>query len=61
MKSSMYGVTQHDAPESMIPCDVSFVHVFVAITNAILRSSLLCMVDLFCWGKSSCSSDAASC
>jgi hypothetical protein len=37
-KSSMYGVTQHDAPESIMACDVSFVHVFVAIRIDILRS-----------------------
>jgi hypothetical protein len=61
MKSLMYGVTQHDAPKSMIACDVYFVHVLVAISTAILRSSLFCIVDLFCRGKSSCSSDAASC
>jgi hypothetical protein len=27
-KSSIYGVTQHDAPESIMACDVSFVHAF---------------------------------
>jgi hypothetical protein len=64
MKSSMYGVTQHDAPKSIMVCDVSFVHAFVAISMAILRSSLFCkfdLLDLFCRSKSSCSSDAASC
>jgi hypothetical protein len=61
MKSAMYGVIQHDAPASIIACGVSFVHVFFAISTAIFRSLLLCMVDLFCRGKSSCSSDAASC
>jgi hypothetical protein len=40
-------------------CDVSFMHASVAIITAILRSSLFCMVDLFCRGKSSCSSGAA--
>jgi hypothetical protein len=49
MKSSINGVMQHDAPESMIACDVSFVHVFVV---DILSSSLFCIVDLFCRGKS---------
>jgi hypothetical protein len=61
IKSSMYGVTQHDAPESIIACDVSFVHVFVAIRIAILSSSLFCKFDRLCNGKSSLSSDAASC
>jgi hypothetical protein len=61
MKSLMYCVMQHDEPESIIACDVSFVYAFIAISTAILRSSLFCMVDLFFRGKSSCSSDAASC
>jgi hypothetical protein len=61
MKSSMYGVTQHDAPESIIACDVSFDHALFAISMAILRSSLFCMFDLFFRGKSYCSSHAASC
>jgi hypothetical protein len=61
MKYSMYGVTQHDAPESIMACDVSFVHAFVAISTAILMSSLFCKFDRFCRGKSSCSSDAVSC
>jgi hypothetical protein len=61
MKNSMYGVTQHDAPESIVVYDVYFVHVFVAISTAILRSSLFLKFDRFCRGKSSCSSDAASC
>jgi hypothetical protein len=60
IKSSMYGVTQHDAPESIMACDVSFVHAFVAVSKAILSSSLCCKLDRFCRGKSSCSSDAAS-
>jgi hypothetical protein len=33
IQSSMYGVTQHDAPESIMACDVSFVHAFVAIST----------------------------
>jgi hypothetical protein len=61
IKSSMYGVTQHDAPESIMACDVSFVHAFVAIRMAILSSSLFFNFDQFCNGKSSLSSDAASC
>jgi hypothetical protein len=61
MKSAIYGVTQHDALESIIACDVSFVHVLVDISTAIFRSSLFCMVDIFCRGKSSCSSDVVSC
>jgi hypothetical protein len=36
MKSSMYGVMQYDASESMITCAVSFVHVSVAIHMSIL-------------------------
>jgi hypothetical protein len=51
-KSSMYGVTQYDAPESIMACDVSFVHVFVAIRIAILRSSLFCKFERCCNGKS---------
>jgi hypothetical protein len=51
MKYLIYGMTQHDAPESMIACDVSFVHVFIAIRIAILSSSLFCIVDLFYRGK----------
>jgi hypothetical protein len=58
-KSSIYGVTQHDAPESNMACDVSLVHAFVAIRIAILRSSLFCKFERFCSGKSSLSSDAA--
>jgi hypothetical protein len=57
----MYGVTQHDAPESIMACDVSFVHAFVAIRVDILSSSLFCKFDRFCNGKSSLSSDAVSC
>jgi hypothetical protein len=59
-KSSMYGVTHHDAPESIMVCDVSLVHVFVAIRIAILRSSLFSKSERFCYGKSSLSSDAVS-
>jgi hypothetical protein len=55
MRSLMYGVTQHDAPESVMECDVYFVHAFVALSMAILRSSLFCKFDLFCRGKSFCS------
>jgi hypothetical protein len=61
IKSSMYGVTQPDAPQSIMACYVSFIHAFVAISTAILISSLFCKLDRFCRGKSSCSSDAASC
>jgi hypothetical protein len=46
-KSSMYGVTQHDVPESIMTCDVPFVHAFVAISTAILSSSLFCKLDRF--------------
>jgi hypothetical protein len=60
MKSSIYGVTQHDAPESIMVWGVSLVHVFVAMRIAILRSSLFCKFDWCCNGKSSLSSDAAS-
>jgi hypothetical protein len=60
MKSLIYGVTQHDAPNSIMACDVSLVHVFVAIRIAILRSSLFFKFEQFCNGKSSLSSDAAS-
>jgi hypothetical protein len=35
MISLMYGVVQHDAPESMIARVVSFVHVFIAIRTEI--------------------------
>jgi hypothetical protein len=61
MTSLMYGMPHHDAPESIMACDVSFVHGFIAISMAILRSLLFCNFELFCRGKSSCSSDAASC
>jgi hypothetical protein len=47
MKSSMYSVTQNDAPESTMACDVSFVHASVAISTAILRSSLFCKFHRF--------------
>jgi hypothetical protein len=60
MKSSIYGVTQHDAPESFMAWDVSLVHMSVAIRISILRSSLFCKLDQCCNGKSSLSSDAAS-
>jgi hypothetical protein len=60
MKSLIYGVTQHDAPESIMAWDVSLVHVFVAIRIAILRSSLFCKFDQCCNGKSSLSAHAAS-
>jgi hypothetical protein len=56
-KSLIYGVTQHDAPESIMMCDVSLVHVFVEIRIAIFRSSLFCKFERFCDGKSSLSSD----
>jgi hypothetical protein len=60
MRSSIYGVTQHDAPESIMAWDVSLVHVFVSIWIAILRSLLFCKFDRCYNGKSSLSSDAAS-
>jgi hypothetical protein len=41
-KSSRYGVTHHDAPESMIACVVSCVEAFVAINTAIINSLLFC-------------------
>jgi hypothetical protein len=44
IKASMYGVTQLDAPESIMACDVSFVYAFVAISTAILSSC--CFVSL---------------
>jgi hypothetical protein len=61
IKSSMYGVTKHDAPDSTMACDVSFVHAFVEIRIVILSSSLFFKFDRFCNGKSSLSSDTASC
>jgi hypothetical protein len=61
MKSLIYRVTQHDAPESIMACDVYLVHVCVAIGIAILRSSLFCKFERFCNGKSSLTSDAALC
>jgi hypothetical protein len=61
MKSLLYGATQHDAPESIMACDVSFVHACVAISMDNFRSSVFCKFDLFCSGKSSCPSDAVSC
>jgi hypothetical protein len=60
MKSSIYGVTQYDAPESIMVWDDYFVHVFVVMRNEILRSLLFCKFDRCCNGKSSLSSDAVS-
>jgi hypothetical protein len=40
MKSSMYGVTQHDALESIIACDVSSMQRLIAMSIAILINSL---------------------
>jgi hypothetical protein len=60
-KSSMYGVTQHDAPESIVLCDFSFIHAFVAISMDILSSLLFCKLNRFCRGESAWSLDAASC
>jgi hypothetical protein len=60
MKSSIYGVTPHDARESIMAWEVYLVHAFVAIRIAILRSSLFCKFDRCYNGKSSLSSDAAS-
>jgi hypothetical protein len=60
MKSSIYGVTRHDAPESIMVWDVSLVLVFVAMMIAILRRLLLCKFVRCCNGKSSFSFDAAS-
>jgi hypothetical protein len=59
--SSMYGVTQHDAPYSIMACGVYFMHAFDAIRMAILSNSLFCKFDRFCNGKSSLSSDFVSC
>jgi hypothetical protein len=50
MKSKIYGVTHHDAPESFEVWDVSLVHVCVAMRIAILRSSLFCKFDRICYG-----------
>jgi hypothetical protein len=57
----MCGVTQQDAPESIMACDVSVEHVLAAIMLAILRSSVFCDVDQFCRGRSSVLSDIVSC
>jgi hypothetical protein len=40
----MCGVTQQDAPESIMACDFSVEHVLVAIMIAILRSSVFAML-----------------
>jgi hypothetical protein len=61
MKPSMCGVTQQDAPELIIVCDVSVEHALVAIMIAILRSSLFCEVERFCKGRSSALSEIVSC
>jgi hypothetical protein len=61
MKSSMFGVTHQDAPESIIACDVSLEHALVAIMIAILRSSLFSEVDRFCKGRISVLSEIVSC
>jgi hypothetical protein len=61
MKSSMCGVTQQDALESIIACDVSEEHALVAIMIAILRSSLFYEVDRYCKGRSSVLSEIVSC
>jgi hypothetical protein len=45
-KSSRNGVTQHDAPDSMITCVVSCVEPFIVIKTAILNSVLLCQIIL---------------
>jgi hypothetical protein len=60
MKSSIYGVKQHDALESIMAWDVSLVHVFVAMMIAILRRPLFCKFVRCCNGKSSFSFDAVS-
>jgi hypothetical protein len=54
-------VTQQDAPESIIACDVSLEHALVAIMIAILNSSLFCDVDRVCRGRSSVLEDMVSC
>jgi hypothetical protein len=61
MKSSMCGVTQQDAPESIIACDVSVENALVAIMIAILRSSFFCDIYRFCRGRSSVLADIVSC
>jgi hypothetical protein len=61
MKSSMCGVTQQDAPETIIACYGSLEHALVAIMIAILRSSLFCEVGRFCKGRSSVLSEIVSC
>jgi hypothetical protein len=54
-------VTQQDAPELIIACDVSVEHELVAIMIAILNSSLFCDVDQFCRGRLSVLADIVSC
>jgi hypothetical protein len=61
MKSSMCGVTQQDALQSIIACYVSVEHALVSVMIAILRSSVFCDVDGFCSGRSSVLADIVSC
>jgi hypothetical protein len=61
MKFSMCGVTQQDALELIIACDVSLEHALVSIMIAILRISLFYEVDIFCKGRSSVLSEIVSC
>jgi hypothetical protein len=65
MKSAMFGVTQQDAPESIIACNVYLEHALVAIMPhimiAILRSLFFCEVDRCCKGRSSVLLEIVSC
>jgi hypothetical protein len=50
LKSSIYGVTQQEMPESMIACKIYVVHSFFAFSIAIFNSSffdhLICIVGV---------------
>jgi hypothetical protein len=60
-KYSMYSVTPHDVPESIIAYETSFVQALLDMSIAILSNLLFCSLDLFCRGNSSWSSGAISC
>jgi hypothetical protein len=45
-KTSRYGITQHDAPASMIACVISCVELLIVIKIAIFNSVLLCQIIL---------------
>jgi hypothetical protein len=47
VKSCMYGVTQQDAPESIIACEISFVQALLAISIVIMINALFLSCDLF--------------